>query len=330
MRTIPISVATCDYDRTHALATGRIGIDGCAVTYLTLGVEEMFIRAFDHEEFDVVELSLSTYAMQTSLGICAYRAIPVFPLRMFRHSAIYVHADAGIDTPADLRGRIVGVPEYQVTAAVWVRGLLADQHGVQPGDIRWRTGGVEDPGRREKPGFVPPAGVEIESIPSSETLTEHFLARKIDALIAPREPRLHADRDPSIRRLFPDPRAVEMAYYDQTTIFPIMHVLAIHRSLVDELPWVPVNVYEAFAKSRRLCMERLADETAIHVMVPWVMAARADAMSHMGTNFWPYGVNENRATLDAFVRYHASQGLSRTPLTDAELFIPSTLEQYLT
>ena len=288
------------------------------------------MRAFDHEEFDVVELSLGTYAMQTSLGICAYRAIPIFPLRMFRHSAIYVHAEAGIEAPADLRGRVVGVPEYQVTAAVWVRGLLADQFGVEPTDIRWRTGGVEDPGRREKPGFAPPAGVEIASIPTSETLTEHLLARKIDALIAPREPRLHAGRDPSIRRLFPDPRPIEMAYYDQTKIFPMMHVLAIRRSLVDEVPWVAVNVYKAFAESRRLCMERLADETSVQVMIPWVMAARADAIRHMGTDFWPYGTSENRATLDAFVRYHAAQGLSRAPLTDAELFVPSTLEQYRT
>jgi 4,5-dihydroxyphthalate decarboxylase len=290
----------------------------------------MFVRAFDHEEFDVVELSLSTYAMQTSLGICAYRAIPIFPLRMFRHSAIYVHAEAGIETPADLRGRVVGVPEYQVTAAVWVRGLLADQYGVQPSDVRWRTGGVEDPGRREKPGFAPPSGVEIVTIPASETLTEHLLDRKIDALVAPREPRLHAERDPSIRRLFPDPRPVEMAYYDQTQIFPIMHVLAIHRSLVDEVPWAPVSVYKAFAESRRLCMERLADETSVQVMIPWVTAARADAIRHMGPDFWPYGIAENRATLDAFVRYHASQGLSRAPLTDAELFVPSTLEQYRT
>jgi 4,5-dihydroxyphthalate decarboxylase len=309
---------------------GHVGIDGCNVSYFTLPVEEMFIRAFDHEEFDVVELSLSTYAMLSSRGGCVYRAIPVFPLRMFRHSAIYVHADAAIATPSDLRGRIVGVPEYQVTAAVWVRGLLEDEYGVPAREIRWRTGGIEDAGRREKSGFTPPAGVEIESIPPTETLTEHFLARKIDALIAPREPRLHADRHPSIRRLFPDPRPVEMAYYDRTKIFPIMHVLAIRATLVDTVPWLAVNVYKAFVESRRLCMERLADETSVQVMIPWVMAARADAMRHMGAGFWPYGTEENRATLDAFFRYHATQGLSSTALSDEELFIPSTLEQYRT
>jgi 4,5-dihydroxyphthalate decarboxylase len=312
------------------LATGRVGIDGCEVSYFALPVEEMFIRAFDHEEFDVVELSLSTYAMLTSRGLCAYRAIPVFPLRMFRHSAIYVHAQAGIDKPADLRGRVIGVPEYQVTAAVWVRGLLEDEHGVHPRDIRWRTGGIEDAGRREKSGFTPPADVEIESIPPSETLTEHFLAREIDALIAPREPRLHADRHPSIRRLFPDARPVEMEYYDRTKIFPIMHVLAIRRTLADTFPWLAVNVYKAFVESRRICMERLSDETSIQVMIPWVMAARADAMRHMGADFWPYGTSENRATLNAFVRYHAAQGLSRSPLSDEDLFVPSTLEQYRT
>ncbi len=312
------------------MATGDIGIDGCDVSYFTLSVEEMFIRAFDHEEFDVVELSLSTYAIVTSLGQCAYRAIPVFPLRMFRHSAMYVHADAGINGPEDLNGRVVGVPEYQVTAAVWVRGLLADDYGVGPGDIRWRTGGVEDAGRREKSGFTPPGDVEIESISPSETLTQHFLARKIDALLAPREPRLHAEGHPSIRRLFPDPRPVEMAYYDRTKIFPIMHVLAIRKTLMDELPWLAVNVYKAFAESRRRCMERLADETSIQVMIPWVTAARADAVRHMGADFWPYGVAQNRATLDAFVRYHSAQGLSRSPLRDEELFIPATLEQYRT
>lgn len=325
MAKLPITVATWDYDRVRAILDGRVAIEGCDVNYIVTAPEETFFRAFTARQFDVAELSLSSYMIALSRGGCGYRAVPVFPSRAFRHSAIYVRSDRGISRPEDLRGRIVGVPEYQLTANLWVRGILADEYGVQPAQISWRRGGMEEPGRYEKLS-VAPAGVEIETIAADDTLSRMLREGRIDALIAPRAPSCFVERAPGVTRMFSDFRNEERAYFGKTGIFPIMHVLAIREELVNAHPWLATSVFKAFAEAKRLCMHELYEVTALKLTLPWVVAEAEATRAVMGEDFWPYGFEANRTTLSAAVRYSHEQDLSARRLSVEELFVPSTLE----
>jgi 4,5-dihydroxyphthalate decarboxylase len=325
MGKLSISVATWDYDRVRAIIDGRVPIEGCDVNHLATAPEETFFRALAAREFDITELSLSSYMIALSRGGCGYRAIPVFPSRAFRHSAIYVRADRGITRPQDLRGKVVGVPEYQLTANLWVRGILEDEYGVRPNEISWRRGGMEEPGRREKIVVTPP-GVEIETISDEDTLSQMLADGRIDALIAPRAPSCFVRREPHVSRMFPDFRNEERAYFLKTRIFPIMHVLAIREELLDTHHWLATSVFKAFVQAKRLCMQELHEVTALKITLPWVVAEAESTRDTMGEDFWPYGLQENRITLGAAVRYAWEQGLTARPLSIEELFVPSTLE----
>jgi len=325
---LPISLACRGYDRVRALADGRVGVEGCELTLLPLGPEEVFFRAFSRAEFDVSELSLSTYLMTLGRDDPPYVALPVFVSRMFRHSAIYVRTDRGISEPADLKGRAVGVPEYQVTAAVWVRGMLQDEYGVAPSDLRWRTGGLEEPGRREKLALALPPGIEVRPVASDRTLSRMLAEGEIDALVAPRVPSCFARGAPGVGRLFADHRSVERAYYRKTGFFPIMHVIGIRRALLERHPWLARSVYKAFAEAKRVATAELADLTALQATLPFLAAELEDTRALMGEDYWPYGVEANRPALEALVRYSFEQGLSPRRLAVEELFAPATLEGF--
>ncbi|SNS89504.1 4,5-dihydroxyphthalate decarboxylase [Noviherbaspirillum humi] len=325
--TVPLSVAVWDYDRTRALFDRRVAIEACDATYLPLMVEETFFRALRSSEFDVAELSLSSYTALTSRGACPYVAIPVFMSRMFRHSAIYVRKDSGIREPKDLIGRKVGVPEYQLTAPVWVRGILEDEYGVKPSDIRWRTGGVEEPGRHEKVAINLPADVECEAIPVEETLNQWLVDGKIDALVAPRAPSSYAQGHPNIARLFPDFRSVEKAYFKKTGIFPMMHVIGIRKELVAQHPWLASSVFKAFNEAKKIAQRDLSEVAALKTTMPWLPAEYEETVALMGQDYWPYGVHGNEKALETFLRYHHSQGLSARQMQIGDLFVPSTMEQ---
>ncbi len=324
MAALPLTVACWDYDRTRALMDGRVRIEGCETTCLPLAPEEVFFRAFGHAEFDVSELSLSTYMLTRARGDCPYIGIPVFPSRAFRHSAIYVNTAKGVREPADLKGREVGVPEYQVTAAVWVRGILADEHGVRPADIHWRTGGVEQPGRREKAAL--PGGIAVTPIEPDRTLSGMLEAGEIDALVAPRPPSCFTRGAPGVARLFPDFRPVEQDYFARTGIFPVMHLIGIRASLVAEHPWLPASVMKAFEAAKAACLPELDEVTALKITLPWVAAEAEATRAVMGDDYWPYGVERNRATLEALTRYAHEQGLLPERPAVEELFAPQTLD----
>ncbi|MFC6284208.1 MULTISPECIES: PhnD/SsuA/transferrin family substrate-binding protein [Polaromonas] len=324
---LPLTVACWDYDRTRLLFDGQVAIEGCETNMLCLPVEETFFRALRSTEFDVAELSLSSYTMMRSRGSCPYIAIPVFLSRMFRHSAIYVRADSPLRTPEDLRGRTVGVPEYQLTAPVWVRGILQDEYGVQPHELRWRTGGVETPGRHEKVSFAAPPGVQVESIPATDTLDQQLLDGRIDALIAPRAPASFV-QGKSVR-LFNNLRETERAYYAKTGIFPIMHVVGIRAALVEQQPWLAASVYKAFNQAKDHALRELSEVGALKTSLPWLTSEYDDTVAAMGRDFWQYGVQSNKAALDAFLRYHHQQGLSSRLMQAGELFAPSTEEQFV-
>ncbi|MGG5824045.1 PhnD/SsuA/transferrin family substrate-binding protein [Falsiroseomonas sp. HW251] len=324
-----LSLACGDYDRTRPILDGRVEVEGCELAALPLTPEESFFRAFRHQAFDVAELSLSTYVMTTARGTCPYIAVPAFVSRSFRHSAIYVRRDRGIARPEDLRSKRIGVPEYQVTAAVWARAILEQEHGVRPQDLHWVSGGVEEPGRPEKVALSVPPGVELSRAPEGRWLSEMLAAGDLDALMCPRAPSCFDAGHPEVARLFADPAAAAAEWYRRRGIFPIMHVVGIRRSLVEAHPWLPQSVFKAFTAARDIALQRLRDTTALAVSLPFLVEETERTQALMGTDFWPYGLASNRETLDVFLQHHHAQGLSPRRLTAEELFANSALERFM-
>jgi 4,5-dihydroxyphthalate decarboxylase len=320
-------MACWDYDRTQALADGRIRPEGVDLTYLSLPVEETFYRMMRHREFDVAEMSLSSYVISLFHG-SPFVAIPVFPSRSVRHNGIYVNSASGIEKPEDLAGKVVGIAEYQLTANVWIRGILADQYGVPTDSVRYRTGGLHDPGRVEKAVVDIPGNVEVRPIDAGTSLSDLLVKGEIDALYSPRSPRPFLERDDRVRWLFADPRAEEEAYYRSTGIFPIMHTVVLRRDLYEQRPWLAQSLYKAFVAAKAAAEERLAETAAPFSMIPWSYAEFERARRLMGDDFWPYGVPDNEETLSTFLRYSHDQGLAQRLLRPQELFAPETLDTF--
>jgi len=316
-----------DYDRNRALFDGRVQIDGCEPTYMLLNPEEMFFRAMRSQDFDITELSLSSYLVKHSRGECPYIAVPVFLSRAFRHTSIYVRKDR-IRTPQDLKGKRVGLPEYQLTANVWARAILQDDYGVAPEDVTWVRGGIDTPGRPEKIKLDLPPGVKIESAPEGTTISDLLDQGAIDGFVAPRPPSGAALRNPKVGWLFDDPTAVAKEYYQRTGIFPIMHVVGIRKTLAAQHRWLPAAILKAFTESKTRALELLADTSATKVTLPFVEEQLKAARETLGDDFWSYGVAPNVRTLEAFTRYHYAQGLSSRKVPIDELFDPATYESY--
>jgi 4,5-dihydroxyphthalate decarboxylase len=325
MGRLRITIATWDYDRVRALVDGRIAVEGCDVNYLTMPVEEILERAFLRREFEVAEIGLSPYLISLSRGSAPYIAIPAFLSRMFRHSAIYVRADRGIDGPGALKGKRVGVPEYQMSAALWVRGLLKDEYGVGAKDIDWVQGGLESPGRREKFPLNLPEGFPLVAAHGA-SLSQLLAQGALDAVVSARQPSCFAAGNPMVKRLFPDYRAAEQDYYRRTGVFPIMHAVGIRADVVDKQPWLPASVYKAFVAAKRLADAEFGETTALKIGLPWITAEYEATSALMGHDFWPYGVEPNRRTLDLMLRYSYEQGLAVRRLAVEELFAAGTLD----
>jgi 4,5-dihydroxyphthalate decarboxylase len=327
MSKLELSVAVGDYDRTRALIDGSVAIDGVDPVYMTLVPEEIFFRAFRAAEFDICELSLSSYTVKTAQNNSPYIAVPAFVSRAFRHTAIYVRTDR-VKKPEDLKGRKVGLPEYQLTANVWARALLDDDFGVKPADIHWIRGGIEEPGRPEKLAIKLPPGVRLDNAPDGATISGLLEAGEIDGFIAPRPPTLMEKGHPNIGWLFPDPIAVAKDYFKRTGLFPIMHVVGIRRTLAEKHPWLPGAVFKAFAQAKAVGVERLSDTSATKVTLPFVEEALKNARALMGEDYWSYGVEPNRKVLDYFLGQHHAQGLSSRRVSVDELFHPGTAESF--
>jgi 4,5-dihydroxyphthalate decarboxylase len=327
MTKLNLSVAIGEYDRTRALIDGSVAIDGVDPVYMPLVPEEIFFRAFRAAEFDICELSLSSYAIKTAQGDCPYIAVPAFVSRAFRHNAVYVRTDR-IRKPADLKGKKVGVPEYQLTANVWARAFLDDDYGVTPADIHWIRGGIAQPGRSEKLTVKLPAGVRLDNAPEGATISALLQAGEIDGFIAPRPPSRIEKGHSHIGWLFPDPAAAAKNYFKRTGFFPIMHVLGIRRVLAEQHPWLPGAVLKAFEQAKQLAVAELADTTVAKVTLPFVEEMLREARAFMGEDFWSYGVAPNRKVLDYFLGQHHAQGLSSRRLSVDELFHPATYETF--
>lgn len=328
MGKLQISLACGKYDHTRALQDGTVVPEGIDLNYISLEAEEVFWRMLHNGEFDASEVSLSSYTMAVSRGISDLIAIPVFVSRVFRQSCVYVNAGSGIERPEDLKGKRVGVPEYQITAAVWTRGFLEDDYGVAPRDVLWHTGGLEQPGRTEKIALELPAEIKIQSIPADKTLSQMLDSGEIDALVTARMPSCFSAGSPGVRRLLPNYMEVEADYYQRTGIFPIMHTVAIKRSIYERNPWVAQSLFKAFNQARDASYETLLDVNASHYPLPWMISSVDEVRKSWGDDFWPYGVQKNRKTLEALVRYSFDQGLSRRKLQVEELFAKETLDEF--
>ncbi len=326
MANIPITIACGNYDRTRPIIDGRVRVEGCDVTFLPLYPEEIFFRAFRYQEFDVCEMSCSSYMRTVASGTSAYMAGPAFVSRIFRHSGIYIRRDAGIKTPADLKGKRIGLPEYQITAVVWMRGMMQHEYGVAPIDIHWRSGGIEEPGRSERTPLKPIPGLDLQPIGPDETLNGMLREGKLDAIFSARAPSSFLRGEPHIARLFPDTRAAEMAYFKKTGLFPIMHLVGIRKTLLEKYPWLATSVYKAFCEAKALAMIDLCDVNALMVTLPFLEAETRETMAAMGTDFWRYGIHENKKDLEALTSYLFEQGLVDRKLSLEELFAPSMFE----
>ena len=327
MARLKLSLACWNYDRTRALQDGSVQPDGIELTYLDLPVEETFFRMLRYREFDVAELSLSSYTVSMFREPRPFVAIPVFPSRFFRHSSIYVNASAGIREPRDLVGKRIGVPEYQMTAPVWIRGILSDHYGVPVDSVTYHTGGEEEPGRDEKIKLDLPPNIRVQPIGPSQTLSAMLASGEIDALHTARMPSTFAPGG-NVRRLFTDFKAVEQDYFRQTGIFPMMHTVAIRREVYEANRWIARSLVKAFAEAQRRMYDDLYLTAALKAMLPWLTAHVEEARALMGDDYWPYGFAPNRKALETFLRYHHEQGLSKRLLAPEELFAPETMESF--
>ena len=326
MSKLALSVAIGDYDRNRPLIDGAVRIDGVDPVFMTLYPEEIFFRALRTYDFDICELSLSSFTVKTAAGDNPYVGIPCFVSRAFRHTSIYVRTDRTRE-PKDLKGRKVGVPEYQLTANVWARAILQDDYAIAPADIRWVRGAIEHAGRIEKISIKLPPGVVLEDAPAGRTISDLIDKGEIDGFIAPRPPYL-AQPNPNVGWLFGDPIAAAKDYFKRTGIFPIMHLVGIRRTLVDQHPWLPAAVMKAFEQSKAAALAHLSDTSATKVTLPFIEEQLAATRELMGEDFWPYGLESSRKTLDTFLRHHHAQGLSSRLVTPEELFHPSTHETF--
>ncbi len=324
-----LTVACWDYDRTRAVLDGRVVIDGWTVTPTVAPPGTLFPLAVGDAPYDVTEMSLASYLLQTSRGEGAYIAVPAFVSRAFRHDGFYVRADAGIATPKDLEGRRVGVPEFQMTAAVWMRGLLADEFDVDVTRLIYRTAGLNEAGRKERLELTLPDHMDVAPAPDGTNLNALLLAGDLDAIMAPAPPTAFANGDLRVRRLFSDAAAAGRDYYARTGIFPLMHVMGVRKTLAEAHPDLARGVYNAFLASRRVAMDEVravAEASANKVTLPWFANEYETTRALMGDDFWPYGFSENVRELEALCRYANAQYLTDYLLAARDLFHPDTLD----
>lgn len=324
MPELPLSICFWNYDRTIPLTDHRVAIERVSPNYKILSPLENFPRTFTDSPFDVTEMSFSNYMTAFAAGVSPYTAIPVFPSRSFRHGAIFIRADRGINEPRNLEGKTIGLIEYDMTAAVYIRGMLRDEYNVDTRSIHWRVGDTEQSVRESIP--VPPLSddVDVKRLPRGKLLNEMLATGELDAMIALEPPSCFLSGNPKVQRLFSDWRESEKIYFKKTGIFPIMHTVGVRLELVAQHPWLPRALYEAFQKAKQAATDELAIMNAPKVTLPWIAAELEATKSAIGDDYWPYGLTANRRVLDQIARYSHEDGLTPRKLTIDELFDETT------
>lgn len=324
---VPLSLAICAYDHVRALADGTVGVVGASLNVQHFDYpSEIFHRSLQYGEWDVTELSFAKYVSLTARGDDRFVAIPVFPSRSFRHGAVYVQAASTLSSLEELSGRRVGIPEWAQTAGVFVRGLMSEEHGIDLATIEWLQGGVNAPGRVESAEIDWPEGVQVTSI-AGRPLAELLASGELDAIIAAAGP-VARGGERSFRPLLAEAPRREREYLAKTGIFPIMHVIALKRSLHERYPWLAANLRRGFEAARSISLARLAVGHVSLYPVPQLPAVLAEAEAAMGGEVFPYGLEANRPTIEAFLRYCRSQGLTSRPVTAEELFVAAALDEF--
>ncbi len=317
-----LTLACNDYDRTRALKDGTVKPKGIDLRVVNLEPHEIFWRMLLNNEFDVSEMSTSNFITEKALPNQRYVAIPVFLSRIFRHGYIFINKRSGIRKPQDLKGKRVGIPEYTMTALVWMRGFLQHDYGVLPSDIEWYQGGGEGRHRKDRIKIDLPKDVRIHPAPEEKTLSDMLVDGEIDAMMHALVPPCIWEKNANVDRLFPDYREVEKEYYRRTKIFHIMHSVVIKKEIYDADPWVAQSIYDAFREAKRLSQESIpASSGAFEYMLPWVIAEYESTVALMGQDYWPYGVEANRPTLEALTLYAYEQGLAKRKVDVDELFV---------
>lgn len=324
--TVQLTVAMSDYEHTRDLADGRVRAEGIDLTFLSLPVEEIFFRFINYREWHGSELSFAKYVSMRASGDDSIVALPIFPSRVCRHSSIYVTPD-GPKHPKELAGKRIGVPEWSQTAAVYSRSLLVHEWGIPLDDLEWFQAGVNEPGRTEKVRLSLPEGVRLTPV-KDRSLDEMLHSGDLDAMFSAHPPASFERGDPGIVRMFPDYRAVEEEYVKRTGIFPIMHVFVLRSDVLEENPWVATNLLSAFEEAKRRAEQRLNDVTASRLPLPWIPDYSRELTSLFGGAVWPYGVEENRTTIEAFLRFADEQGVTSRLLSAESLFAPQVLTRY--
>jgi 4,5-dihydroxyphthalate decarboxylase len=323
---LSLTCAISDYDHVHDLVSGRVRSEGISLQRLNFPVEEIFFRALRFEEFDIAEMSMGRYSAMVSRGDRRFVAIPVFPSRVFRHSSIYVRSDGDIHRPADLRGKTIGVPEWAQTAGIYARGALKQQFGLELTDVKWVQAGIHQTGRSEEVPLDLPDGLSLERI-TDRTLDEMLRSGEIAGLISAHPPHCF-EHDRVARRLFTDPKSVESQYWEETRIFPIMHALVIRRAIFESNRWIAMNLLEAFTAAKANSLQRAAEGTASRFPLPFMNSHVMSIIASFGEDYWPYGVEENRVTLTAFLQYAHEQGVTRRLLSPEDLFPAEVMAKF--
>ncbi len=323
MHPLPITIAAGRYDRTAPLHDGRVVPEGLDVTWLQLNPEQVFFRMIQHREFHASEMALASFVILRDRGDTDFVGVPAFLSRAFRHDTIYVSNKSTITRPEDLKGKRVGVPEYQMTTAVWLRATLEEDYGVAPEDMTWLQGSLEQPGRVVHTP-VAPKGVSLTGIESHQTLARMLEAGEIDALISPRMPSTFRVDSPDVRRLWDDPWTVEREYYQRTKLFPIMHMVVVRSEVVQANPWIPATLLNAFTAAKQLAEADLRDSTALRSGVPFLVEQYEATVREMGPDYWAYGVEQNRRDLEEYIRISLRQGLIEKPIAVDDMFPEST------
>ncbi|MDO9441551.1 MAG: ABC transporter substrate-binding protein [Beijerinckiaceae bacterium] len=322
MADLKLTLACWDYDRTRPLIDGRVKPKGIDLEVLMLRPREMFPRMLERKEFHASELSLASYASLLGRGDTSFRALPVAVSKFFRHSCIYVRPGAGIEKPEDLRGKRVGTTQYGSTAAVFMKGMMQDEYGVSPNEMKWYMGGLTKPTEAPLIPLTIPDDVDLEFLPDGKTLEAMMEAGELDALYSIYLPKIFLAGSPNCKRLFPNFKEVEKDYYRRTKIFPIMHTIALRDDVLRDHPWVAQSLFDALREARDIAVEGLYDTDALRLALPWLLDHVEEAWSVFGENFWAYGFDANRPTLAALGRYVHEQGLSPRIVLPEELFLP--------
>lgn len=306
---VALTIATTDYDHFRDFRLGLVRAEGIEVNWLTLGHHEIFSRFTFNREWDVSELSFAKFTAQVTRTASDIIGLPVYASRLFRFSSFYVNRKASIKTAKDLRGKRIGVPEWAHTAAVYMRGWLMHEGGVALSDIDWVQAGTNEAGRIEKVELSLPTGVRLTSMPE-KTLSGMIASGELDCVIIARPPNSFREKHPDVVRLFPDYETVEQRYYQDTRVYPIMHVIAMRKAILDGQPWVARNLYNAFEESKRRSIERILDPAVSRYPVPWLTSYATRTQQMFGGELFPYGIEANRPTLELFLRYAHEQGIA--------------------